>query len=109
MRSITSESSRTITEVPCCPCSAKPFHLVSVPAANAADLPPIIHKAPAVVEEVGGGWYLRGDIGFSNQQVGSTKYDFGSLAGPTSVDTVSKGFETGGIFGIGLGYQFNSW
>src|SRR5262245_17327138 len=85
--------------------------IITIPAASAADLPPAVYKAPppVAVEEFAGGWYLRGDIGFSNQRAGSTKYDFGTLAPPTSVQTVSKEFETGGIFGIGIGYQFNTW
>jgi len=84
--------------------------ITTIPAALAADLPPAVYKAPvAAVEELAGGWYLRGDIGFTNQQARSTNYNFGTLAPPTSVRTVSKEFETGGIFGIGIGYQLNSW
>jgi opacity protein-like surface antigen len=78
-------------------------------AANAADMPellPPVHVPP--IEEAAG-WYLRGDIGFSNQQVKDAVFNFGSLAAPSSVQTISKEFETGGIFGLGIGYQFNNW
>jgi opacity protein-like surface antigen len=53
------------------------------------------------------GWYLRGDIGFSNQNVGSIfsttnlNYD--------SVQTVNKSFDAAPFFGLGIGYNFNSW
>ncbi len=85
--------------------------IVTVPAAVAADLPPIMQKAPpAVVEEFAGGWYLRGDIGFTNQQVGSLFNDQvnNSIPGIT-VTNVDKAFDAAPLFGIGLGYQFNQW
>jgi opacity protein-like surface antigen len=73
-------------------------------AANAADL------ALPQVQEFAGGWYLRGDIGFSNQQVRSVNYIPGPLEAPiTAQTTASAGFDTAGIFGLGVGYQFNSW
>jgi len=80
------------------------FATLCVSAANAADL-----AVRMPVAEAWGGWYLRGDIGFTNQRVGSTRYDFGTIAPPDSVQYVSREFETGGIFGLGIGYQFNSW
>jgi opacity protein-like surface antigen len=42
--------------------------LTATPAARAADLP---MPAPVLAPVETGGWYLRGDIGFSNQQLGS--------------------------------------
>jgi len=83
--------------------------ITTIPAARAADLPPAYRAPPVVVEEFAGGWYLRGDIGISSKSVKDTKYDFGTLAPPTSVQTVTKDFETDGIFGLGIGYQFNHW
>jgi opacity protein-like surface antigen len=77
-------------------------------AAAAADLPPIMQppmKAP--VEEFAG-WYLRGDIGVSNQEVGSlynVLYDLNAV----SVQNVQKGFDAAPIFGLGIGYQWNNW
>jgi opacity protein-like surface antigen len=74
--------------------------------ANAADMPELL---PPPIEETAG-WYLRGDIGFSNQGVSSVEY----VPGPgepavTSQRTVASGFDSAGIFGLGFGYQFNSW
>jgi opacity protein-like surface antigen len=85
--------------------------MVTLPAARAADLPPIIQRMPpAAVEEVGGGWYLRGDIGFTNQQVGNlfNAQVNNNIPGIT-VAHVDKGFDASPLFGIGVGYQFNHW
>jgi opacity protein-like surface antigen len=77
-------------------------------AALAADMPSIMppqqyHAPPA---EDFGGWYLRGDVGFSNQSV-KTKdwYSYPSLLSLNQ----DNGFDAAGIFGIGIGYQFNNW
>ena len=73
--------------------------------AFAADMPiaaPPMYAPPADF----GGWYLRGDIGFSNQQVKNLNYY--SYSGLLSLDQ-RTGFDTGGIFGLGAGYQFNNW
>jgi opacity protein-like surface antigen len=75
-------------------------------AASAADMPELPMKYP-VVEEFAAGWYLRGDIGMSNQKVGSlynVLYDTAS-----SVTNVHKEFDSAPIFGIGIGYQWNHW
>jgi opacity protein-like surface antigen len=75
--------------------------------AFAADMPitPSPMYAPAPVEDFGG-WYLRGDIGFSNQRVSrlNNALDAGNT---TSVQHL--GFDTAGIFGLGAGYKFNNW
>jgi opacity protein-like surface antigen len=56
-----------------------------------------------------GGWYLRGDIGFSNQSVKDIHYGRESAYSQlTSFDQQSS-FDTGGIFGLGIGYQINNW
>ena len=71
--------------------------------AHSADMPaPVL--APAVDYS---GWYLRGDIGFSNQNVGSlfnVNYN-----GFTSVSSVDKGFDAAPLFGLGVGYTVNNW
>lgn len=72
--------------------------------AGAADMP-VPYFKPPIAEEFGG-WYLRGDIGWSNQQVKSL---WNILYTTAPVNTVHKGFEVGGIFGLGVGYQFNNW
>jgi opacity protein-like surface antigen len=72
-------------------------------AADMAIAPP--PYAPPIVEDFGG-WYLRGDIGFSNQRVDrlNNVLDANNL---TSTQKLS--FNTAGIFGLGAGYRFNNW
>jgi opacity protein-like surface antigen len=62
---------------------------------------------PAQVEEFSGGWYLRGDIGMSNQRV--KKLDNALYSTALSVNTVYKDFDSAPFFGLGVGYQFNHW
>ena len=53
------------------------------------------------------GWYLRGDIGFTNQSVNSlfnTNY-----SGFLSVSNIDKGFDAAPLFGLGIGYTINNW
>jgi opacity protein-like surface antigen len=76
--------------------------------AFAADMPSIMpapQYAPPPVEDFGG-WYLRGDIGFSNQHVDrlNNALDVNSLTSNQRL-----GFDTGGVFGVGVGYSFNNW
>ena len=53
-----------------------------------------------------GGWYLRGDIGFSNQRVDRLN----NVLDANNTSSVQKlGFNTAGIFGLGAGYEFNNW
>jgi opacity protein-like surface antigen len=76
--------------------------------AFAADMPSIMPApayAPPVIEDFGG-WYLRGDIGFSNQKVDHLNNAL-DANNTTSVQNLS--FNTAGIFGAGVGYQFNHW
>ena len=77
-------------------------------AAFAADLaiaPPPQMYAPPVVEDFGG-WYLRGDIGFSNQRVERLN---NALDVTTTSSVQNLGFNTAGIFGVGVGYKVNNW
>ena len=73
-------------------------------AADMAIAPPPAY-APAVVEDFGG-WYLRGDIGFSNQRVGRLNNAL-DANNTSSVQTLN--FNTAGIFGLGVGYKVNNW
>jgi opacity protein-like surface antigen len=75
-------------------------------AAFAADMAiaPPPYAAP-VVEDFGG-WYLRGDIGFSNQRVDRLNNRLDATL-TSSVQTNS--FNTAGIFGLGVGYKVNNW
>jgi opacity protein-like surface antigen len=59
---------------------------------------------PPVVEEFSS-WYLRGDIGFSNQQV---KRLTNPIATPPMIAS-SYGFDAAPTFGLGIGYYFNDW
>lgn len=78
-------------------------------AAFAADLqvppPPPMMYAPA---HDFGGWYLRGDIGFSSQRV--KNLDIANYLDPgITIPSQRTGFDTGGIYQVGIGYQFNNW
>jgi opacity protein-like surface antigen len=76
-------------------------------AADLAIAPPPMPYAPPVADF--GGWYLRGDIGFSNQSIQNIRNSNPALyANLLSLDE-RTGFDTGGIFGLGVGYQFNHW
>ena len=78
----------------------------SLPALS-ADLVPIVptYEAPAPSY---GGWYLRGHIGMSNQQLGSL---YNVLFDTTdNLEFIDEGsFDAGGVYGVGIGYQFNHW
>ena len=76
--------------------------LTAVPAARAADMP---LPPPIVVPETTG-WYLRGDIGFSNQNVGTL---FNPLDNTGNYQSVYKSFDAAPFFGLGVGYSFNNW
>ena len=80
-------------------------------AAFAADMPimspPQPYYAPPPVEEFGG-WYLRGDIGFSNQNVKSVR-DTNSAAYDNVAVSSTGSFDSAGIYGGGVGYRFNNW
>ena len=80
-------------------------------AAFAADLPiapPPQYYAPPPVEEFGG-WYLRGDIGFSNQRVKDIHYGRESAYTPLTSFSQQSSFDAAGVFDLGVGYQFNNW
>jgi opacity protein-like surface antigen len=72
--------------------------------AIAADMPPPVYRpAPVVIET--GGWYLRGDIGFSNQKVD----ELTSPAYTPAVTVLKKEVDAAPFGGLGVGYQFNNW
>lgn len=75
--------------------------VTAMPAAEAADIPPPI---PPIVMK---GWYLRGDIGYSNQYVDSL--DNALYATAISVDNQFKEFTGAPILDFGLGYRWNRW
>jgi opacity protein-like surface antigen len=76
-------------------------------AADMAIAPPPMY-APPPVEDFGG-WYLRGDIGFSNQSVNNIRKSDPIAYSQISSLTETTSFDTGGIFDVGAGYRFNNW
>ena len=78
--------------------------VLSFTAAGAADLPPVqpMYQPPVEFH----GWYLRGDIGMTNQSVKSLNNAL--YAGNTVVNT-GLGFDSSPLFGVGVGYQWNNW
>jgi opacity protein-like surface antigen len=76
--------------------------------AGAADLPrpspsmplppPMIQRAPSVIDEVSSGWYLRGDVGYRMNRLGS-------VANLAPVATTDDRIDRAGSGGLGLGYK----
>jgi opacity protein-like surface antigen len=64
--------------------------------------------APPPVEDFGG-WYLRGDIGFSNQRVNNIRKSDPTAYSQISSLTETTSFDSGGVFDVGAGYRFNNW
>jgi opacity protein-like surface antigen len=72
---------------------------------RAADLPPMLPPPP--IEDYGG-WYLRGDIGMSNQLVKRIHHP--QMDAPAILQWLDKGgFDAAPFFGLGFGYRHNSW
>lgn len=73
---------------------------LGVATASAADLSghPVIEEGSLIPEEIGTGWYLRGDIGYGFNDVGSISHNNVDFGGVSAKD---------GFFGsVGFGYQF---
>ncbi|MEX0589785.1 MAG: outer membrane beta-barrel protein [Xanthobacteraceae bacterium] len=71
---------------------------------RAADLPALL---PPPIEEYGG-WYLRGDIGMSNQRLKGLEHPLFETA--TDFVWLDKGgFDSAPFFGLGIGYEHNNW
>ncbi|NNM74468.1 outer membrane protein [Enterovirga aerilata] len=77
--------------------------------AQAADLlpPPPMPEPFEAPAPFAGGWYLRGDIGFSNQSVDRISNPV--IAPGTTLTTTQKGFDAAPFGGVGVGYKFNDW
>jgi len=77
--------------------------------AFAADMPiaapPPMYAPPAPPADFGG-WYLRGDIGMTNQ---SAKRIDSNTAAAFPTTTVGLGFDSSPLFDLGVGYRFNNW
>jgi opacity protein-like surface antigen len=79
-------------------------------AALAADLPiapPPMYAPPPPAEF--SGWYLRGDIGFSNQRVNNIRKDDPVAYSQISSLSETTSFDAAGIFDVGVGYRVNNW
>jgi len=77
-------------------------------AAFAADLPiaaPPMYAPPPPADF--GGWYLRGDIGMTNQR--ASDLTLTSAPFPAGFATTGFGFDSSPLFDLGVGYQFNNW
>lgn len=75
-------------------------------AADYSPPPPPVYIPPPVVQEYASSWYLRGDIGITNQQIKNlTNVQDVS----NSVQNVGLGFDSSGLFGLGIGYNWNEW
>ncbi|QIO36210.1 outer membrane protein [Bradyrhizobium sp. 1(2017)] len=76
--------------------------------AFAADMPiaapPPMYAPPPPADF--GGWYLRGDIGMTNQ---SAKRIDSVLPAGFQATNVGVGFDSSPLFGLGVGYRFNNW
>jgi opacity protein-like surface antigen len=81
--------------------------ILATSAAMAADLRMAPPPMPAPIQDFGG-WYLRGDVGMSNQRVKSLDNLLYHDPG-VSVQNVGLGFSSGMTYGLGVGYQFNNW
>lgn len=82
--------------------------------AEAADYTPppqqVIYQqvpVPVPVQDFGG-WYLRGDIGMSNQKLKEI-HDPQMDTAPNFAWIDKGGFDSAPIFGLGVGYQYNDW
>jgi opacity protein-like surface antigen len=79
-------------------------------AADMAIAPPPMSYAPPPSDF--GGWYLRGDIGMTNQTLGglhSNLIDADNQQFPGSLQNHGFGFDSSTSFDLGVGYQFNHW
>ena len=74
---------------------------ICVPRAQAYMWPGV----PICAEEVFGNWYLRGDIGITNQKVKRLE----NVLLPPDAIHVNKEFDSSSLFGLGVGFNFNNW
>lgn len=84
-------------------------------AAFAADMPSIAPPPPMMYAPVQqsvddfGGWYLRGDIGVTTTTGKLHVNAYDTLPAGTSLNQYGHGFDGGLSYGVGVGYQANSW
>jgi len=77
--------------------------------AHAADMPGLPPVYPPPIEEyVVSGWYLRGDIGMTNQKMKNMHHARYDDPG-TTVEQHGFGWDSSMFFGLGVGYKFTDW
>lgn len=83
--------------------------VISSSAGLAADIiePPIYEAPPEVVAVGGGGWYLRGDVGYAKLHTSGVEYYQGTptLTGSFESHDIASTWMIGG----GIGYQASDW
>ena len=83
--------------------------LATTTLANAADIlePPVVEVVPEVTPTISGGWYLRGDIGYSHISTSGVDYYQGSptLTGKFERHDIGHSWSLGG----GIGYQVTDY
>src|ERR1041384_4125289 len=86
------------------------FATVAQTPVHAADMPGLPPIYPPPVEEyaAASGWYLRGDIGMTNQRFKNLHQRLYDVPG-TTVEPVGFGWDSSMFFGLGIGYKFNDW
>ena len=86
------------------------FFATVAQVAHAADMPGLPPIYPPQIEEyaAASGWYLRGDIGMTNQKFKGLHQRLYDVPG-TSVEAVGMGWDSSTFFGLGVGYKFNEW
>jgi opacity protein-like surface antigen len=82
--------------------------MLGIPAAHAADLPPLPPPIYAPAPPVTSGWYLRGYVGLTNQQVNNVGFSPNPFPND-NITTQFATFDSSPLFGMGVGYQFNNW
>ncbi|MEI8151386.1 MAG: outer membrane protein [Hyphomicrobiales bacterium] len=60
--------------------------------------PPLLEKSPLLIDEFSSGWYLRGDVGYRINKVGSGVNDTGANPSESKIDKSA-------MFGFGIGYK----
>jgi opacity protein-like surface antigen len=81
------------------------YSIIAAGRAPPGAVPCYVPPPPVVIEEFSG-WYLRGDIGFSNQYVKNLENVFYNGA---NFEVIGYGFDAAPFFGLGVGYYFNDW
>jgi opacity protein-like surface antigen len=84
---------------------------VGLASAHAADMfPPLVPSAPPPpppLVDIGGSWYLRGDVGVGRYQ--DPEVSVRDELAPADLTFLTKGLEDSALVSAGIGYQFNNW